>query len=1026
MTIRMKTTPHNNLVASLSEVAKQYPRTEKILIVPDRATGYHILQNLARSGTPWINFDVATVTVLARELVEEALIAGKLQAISPVGAQAVVDSVFNELADSGQLKYFQKHPVNKGIVEALTRTVRELRLSGIASDSIKKGCLIKSAKEVDIRLILSGYEKALEEQRLVDGARLVRMALERLLRSLSGLAMTKSESKYFILSRHYMRGIEREFIELLCGKDLTVIGEDPAIGLPLPSDMWPTGKAEETHKCGSDIERLRWLFDSKAAPTLLKDGTIELFNAIGSRNEAREVLRRISVEGATVDDTEIIYTSTESYADLLYSLCEKLGIPVTFSEGMSSYLTGAGRTMMGFLLWVKEDFNEEHLSRILDLGFLLRTSGVGWGRDRYSSVLEGKIKEATQVASDLRKEGEVEDADRKDEKARNLAVLKAICEGLLKLVPLKDKDGKIDFKGFCEGCVTFLEKHVKKAGDNDAAFIEIAKERLVMLGGLIKGPMVFDEAMEKVFNVVSGIRVGASNPKPGHLHVSHYRSGGRSGRGRTFIIGLDEGKFPAKAGQDPILLDEERSKISATLELSTDRMRKNLYDMAALMAGLRGKATFSYAAYDIKEDRKAFPSSILLQVFRIKEGTPGADYDTMLKSLGDPVGFDESPAGKAVLDETDWWLNKLVADGVLKDGIEAVQGNYEGIKEGLLAEQSRASDKLTEYDGKVTPHDGDLDPRQNKEMVMSCSRLEAAAECPFAYFVANVLHVRKPDQVEKDTGAWLTAADRGKLLHEVFQIFIDELIARKKPMSAAEEIKAIGRILDESIAKYKDMIPPPSDIVFNSECTQLKRDAGVFLQINKDLGTEPYGTEVCFGNKEDDVVKISLGNGKSIALRGKIDRIDKAGPSEYHVWDYKTGGTWGYEETGYVVGGEQIQHALYSAAAEAILKKRGEAKDPKVTVSGYIFPTEKGTKDGKGGIFPRSTDDKDRWREAMDKLLDVLATGTFIVNNKDAGCIFCDYGDICGTEKARSQIAEKLKNPDNKALDAWLKLKACE
>lgn len=106
-------TSQNNLIAQLTIVVSQYPRVEKVLISSDRSTGNHILQNLARTGTPWINFNVKTVTSLAQELVEGRFIAGGFQPLSSLGSQAVLDSVFNALADAGELKYFEKHPVNR-------------------------------------------------------------------------------------------------------------------------------------------------------------------------------------------------------------------------------------------------------------------------------------------------------------------------------------------------------------------------------------------------------------------------------------------------------------------------------------------------------------------------------------------------------------------------------------------------------------------------------------------------------------------------------------------------------------------------------------------------------------------------------------------------------------------------------------------------------------------------------------------------------------------------------------------------
>ena len=911
----------------------------------------------------------------------------------------------------------------------MLRTVSELRLNGITSGDLKKGCFIHPRKEADMQLILAEYEKTLEEQKLIDNERLMMMAIEQLKQG--GVPAGR---KYFILSRHYLCGIERAFLETLCGKDLIVIEEDPAIGFPVPSDTWFAEEVSKPLVCGSDIERLRWLFQSEAAPKAFKDGTIELFSAIGYRNEVREVLGRISAEKGPVDDVEVIYTDPESYSEIIYSLCEKLKIPATFADGQSIFMTAAGRTFMGFLLWVKEDFSEIHLRHILEssglgdvpgsttLAFLLRTAGIGWGRDRYATVLNGQILKSQQEAADLRKEGEIIDAERKDAKAGNLAALKAVCEDLIKLVPPKEKDGRIDFTKFCEGCFTFLDKHMKKTDDNDAAFAGMASDRLKMLSALIKGPMVFDEAVEKISNAICGIRVGASGPKPGHLHVSQYRKGGRSGRNRTFIVGLDEGKFPAKSAQDPVLLDEERAKISKGLELSTDRMSKNIYDMASLIAGLRGKVTFSYSAYDIKDDRKAFPAAILLQVFRIRQGDPGADYDAMLSAIGEPAGFDQSYAGKTILDETDWWLARLIEDGVLKDALGAVQETHEGIEPGLHARTMRAGIALTAYDGKITPHGSDLDPRENTDRVMSCSRLESAAKCPFAYFVENVLRVRKPDEVEKDEGAWLDAAERGKLLHEVFQIFINKRTGSKATVSALDEAKDIEKILNETIVKYKTLVPPPGEIVFQNECVQLKRDVGVFLHINRELGTEPVGAEMAFGFKKDDAVKIPLGNGKHISLRGSIDRVDKAGTSEYRVWDYKTGGTYSYKDKGFIAGGTQIQHALYAIAAEEILKQSGQDKNAKVISAGYLFPTEKGTKDGQGGIFSRSTNNKDLWQSPLNKLLDLIATGTFVVNNKDV-CIFCDYKDICGGATARDSMDAKMENIENKALEDWKLLK---
>ncbi len=1039
MTLKPKTLPQNNLISELADVSQKYPRAEKILIMPDYQTGRQALENLVRSGTPWINFRVKTVESLATEFVKDALIEEGLERLSSVGMQLVVDSVFNDLADSKKLKYFEKHPVNKGMVEALTRTVRELRVSGINSGNLKKGCFLSLAKENDIRFILSEYEKTLKGKKLIDTAGLIEMAIANI-----GKDKETGECKYLIFSRHYMRGIEKEFVKKLCGKELVVIKEDPVFGLDKPLDMWPVEDTAEKPKCDTDIERLKWLFGSKKAPSSFKDGTIDIFSAIGYRTEIREALRRIASGKVKVDEAEIVYTDRENYANLIHALCEKMNIPVTFSEGLEPHITASGRAMMGFLLWVKEDFQESYLRKVFESGglewksasepnmpgsstlvYLLRTSGVGWGRDRYRLALTKRIEECIQARDEFRAEGEEDSAVYQEKKRENFTTLKRVCEELLGLIPEKTKDKKIEFGKLCEGCAAFLRKYVKILNNNDAAFVENAKEQFTMLGSLIEGNMLFDEAMEKLINTVVNIRVGASRPQPGCLHVSHYRNGGLSGRANIFIVGLNESSFPEKSGQDPVLLDEERQGIGADLELSTDKLKKSVYDMAGLISGLRGKLTASFSSYDIKENRKSFPSSLVLQIFRIKEGNPAADYNALFEALGESVGFSESPATHVELDETDWWLNKLVAKGVLKDGLDVVQRYYKGIREGLIAKGSRNSNKFTEYDGKVTPMGNELDPRENKDMIMSCSRLETAAKCPFVYFIENILHIRELDEVEKDVTEWLDAAERGSLLHEVFQVFIDKTRTEKITPGSEEEKEAINKILGDIVKKYKEAIPPPSEIIFENEYTQLKRDVLIFLRINKELATTPISSEMCFGEKKEGAIKVLLGNDKDILLRGKIDRIDLVKPSVYHVWDYKTGSAYSYNERGYVAGGEQIQHALYAVVAEEIMKRSGKDKNPQVVQSGYLLPTEKGTKDGQGGIFPRTTADKERWRPALNKLLDVIGSGAFIVGTGDT-CKFCDYGDICGGAKAIADMKVKLENADNKKLEAWKELKGYE
>ena len=1018
----------------LKNVCLKYPRKTKVLISGNYRTGNQLLECLARHGVAWMNFQVATIPSLAAECAESGIISNNLHALSVTGLHVLIDDIFSALQESGKLRYFKNNPVNKGIVEALAGAINELRLNGITARDLPRGAFVNSDKESDIRLILGAYENALEHNSLVDKAGLILLALKTMGRVCGG-----RDRLFCIVSSHILSGVEREFLEKLCGKDLIVVREDPVHGLERPQGAVGAGDSTDPSPAKTDLDRLKWLHACEKAPAAFKDGTVRLFHALGYRNEAREVLRRILGAHTRIDDAEIIYSNRKCYADLIYSLCEKLGIPATFSEGISGITTAAGRALLSFLYWIAAVYGEPYLRRAIAAGVmkwdsvgedpvgasslcgLLRGAGIGWGRDRYSRVLAGMIEECRNPAADELEDEDDASREARERRLRTLTVLKKLCEDLLSIAPSAAGDGKIRFGDLCGGCVAFLDRHVKVPGAHDALFVAAVKEELKAAESLARRAMPSEEAVRRVIDVVSGMRIGGSGPLPGNLHVSSIQNGGFSGRGATFLLGFDESKFPLKAAQDPIVLDEERARISTGLKCSADRMAEQRFDAARLVARLHGALTVSCSAFDIREGRRAFPSPFMLRVFRVSSGDAKADYGDLLNSLGDPVGFCKADAGDGDLDETDLWLGRIAGKDVLREATESVRRRYEGLRQGLIAEEARSGSVFTAYDGKITGRADDLDPRKNHALIMSARRIETAASCPFAYFIQYVLGVKKPEEVEREPFVWLEPKERGTLLHEVFQEYIDTVKDAPGKRSPKEEKALITKILAEAVSKYREIVPPPGEEVLQGELRQLRRDVHVFLKINRGLGTTPVECEAVFGMEGSAPVAVPLADGASFFLRGRIDRIDSAGSSEYHVWDYKTGSAYIFEERGYVVRGTQLQHCLYAVAAEQLLRQDGKDANARVTMAGYLFPTEKGTREGKGGIIRRAQDRPSVWRAAIDRVFNLVGNGNFPVT-EEGGCKFCDFEDVCGGNAARARLALKLNDETNEGLQDWTAL----
>src|SRR6185503_228321 len=98
----------------------------------------------------------------------------------------------------------------------------------------------------------------------------------------------------------------------------------------------------------------------------------------------------------------------------------------------------------------------------------------------------------------------------------------------------------------------------------------------------------------------------------------------------------------------------------------------------------------------------------------------------------------------------------------------------------------------------------------------------------------------------------------------------------------------------------------------------------------------------------------------------------------------KTGSNRPYSRTSVYRGGRRLQHALYAAVAESLLKTP-------VEIAEYHFPTRKG--ENETSEFPRL--ELARGLELLDRLLDLAAAGRFLPTDDPEDCFICDFKPIC-------------------------------
>jgi len=986
----------NNLFNVLGRFCSGHLLDEKIFIVPSYQTGHQIGEDLAKSGNSWINLQFVTLPSLAVEIAGMELSSQGLQQISGTALRVLINHIFRELKEGSELVYYKDLEAQAGIIDAISRSIRDMRAAGIKSTDLKADQFIDKDKGRETQLILKRYEEELEAGKFFDTALLYKTTSE-----IAKKGTSNPERHYLCLQDQIFSKIERDFLDSLT-EDLILVPNGEVIGMQRPRRMIPVKEKEpEGAQPTTNLERAPWLFTLGKAPAPFKDKTLQMFQAVGPTNECREVLRRIVTEKIPFDQVGIVHPGGSVYPSIFFVLSEKMGFQFSSSEGLPLNFTVPGKVFSGIIDWMENDYPVSDLCRLLESEYLktkkdeegkslsslkisriLKEAKIGWGKDRYIHRLEVLYKE--KKAKD---EGHADIL-------KEIYKIKGWIKSVLDLFPSWEEE-KIDIEDLCIGISSFLKKYCRVRDGRDGDALGRMTSRLDEASSFKAIPFSKDEAVEWLRSTVDSLRVGNSGPMPGHLFLSSFREGGFSGREYSFIVGLDQGAVPGSRLPDPILLDEEREAISEDLAVTSDRLRENLYLMTGLLSSLRGQAVLSFPSYDVFEERLCFPSSFLLQVYRLIEGDVELDYSALMESLGKSSGF----VGGVEVDETDWWLDFIAGDGRFKDAMKSVKDLYPYISNGDLARGKRVGPDLSTYDGLVMISEEECNPLKNEELSMSASRIEKLARCPYGYFLRYVLEVLPPDEIVVDKAAWLDGLERGSLLHDVLCLFMKGLRERGESVGEKDFGEEIRRAADEVMETYREENPPPSEAVFERERREIFGALDIFLKAEekREEKVEPLMFEVNFGFEGEEGEGISesvileVGPGVSFRLKGKIDRVDRVGRGCYRIIDYKTGSYKSYESIKAFGKGKYLQHALYAEAAERILREKRIDEAARVTVTGYSFPTGRG--DGREILIENF--DRKRLRELLLDLFVILEKGYFLVNPK-ASCDFCDYGVVCG------------------------------
>jgi hypothetical protein len=1040
----------NRLTTSLADVCSQHLLSEKWLLAPSRRVGQQWLEAVTRSGQPVVNVRVKTLTSLAIDLAAEQMAARGLTVVSPRGGAFLIENIIRRLRADG-LQYLVHLEPSAGLAEAVYAAVVAIRQSGLAVESLDAERFEVAGKGHDLRAILSAYLAELDAGQLIDSSGLLHLATARIGHDADFLP---KDLLLLVPTGMECSPLERTLIETF----------PLAQRLDLPIDE-PATQGDTT---ATDLELLRWLENPADAPPPVGDGTVRIRRAVGEVNEVRDVLRCCVAGQVRFDDVELLHTDAETYLPLVYeTLCtlaregETLGddLPVTFAEGVPCRYSRPGRALAMWLAWIADDYPQRTLVQMLREGLLeasqpgqeeasysrlsglLRGVGIGFGRERYRVQLQDRIAGLQRQLADPAETHDEDGEPRPDRlvslqrQLRASQSLDVLCESLLACTPTNPSNQP----EVLAGALQFLNSLARTVNQIDRfAVLKLAGEISEMQQWLKlgDGDISFD-AREWLSRLPSEARVLGSGPRPGCLHVAHTNSGGHTGRPHTFIIGLDDSRFPGAGLQDPLLLDSERRKLSPELITAADRLEHKLGDFTRLLARLRGKLTLSFCTRSVDDDREMFPSGPVLAAYRLLSGKHDGDQSDLsawLAQQSPPASF--APHDQAeCLSGAEWWLWRLCGPTLVHDPGALVLQQFPHLAQGRRATAERRRTEFTAYDGRVEQAGPDLDPTRSDHQVLSANRLQKIGKCPLMYFFEYGLGITPPDELEVDPTVWLDALAEGLLLHELFETFIRELLTTERIPSSKRDEARLRELLDAQIDHYRELYPVPSESVFQRQRARLEQAAMTFLREEQRHctreGSRPVYLEASLGMPAEehgtpldtlDPVPVKLTGGRQVQLRGRIDRIDLIGDGAvktFAIWDYKTGSSWSYKRDDPFQQGRFLQPYLYVTMVTHRLRM---AVDPDAAVRyfGFFFPGAK----GRGERITWTGETLASGREILESLVQIVSSGAFSATNNVEDCKFCNYRGVCGDVDAVVAASKaKLAVPENQLLTPMRELR---
>ena len=899
-----------------------------VLLVPDQSTFENEKALLSVLGAESFGrIKVFGFESLCRYAFEQAAV--RFDNVIDSGTRAVIMSLaIEQLSESLTLLNTKN---NKSVTELMLHTLTESKKSGISSEQLR---LVSDRVEdetlrlklLETSLIFDAYEAYLSQSYidpLDDLDRLYEVLLDApglfegatlFIDSFSGFTAQQRRVLTLLMERCASFSVSlcldpsSSFSDSSCDAFATTrdtflklgrLAND--LGVPVADPI--TFETAERFKLNPDLSELeKRVFRVKNCPSPCDYAPrgISVFEAGDAHNEceyaAQEIKRLIIEEGFLYSDISVICHNTDDYKGIIDTVFEKYEIPYFIDDRRDVEVMPLIRLLNAVFRLVLDNFEREDV-------LLLLKSGLTPNTQDEISIFENYIltwninNSAFKTPFTQNPRGFSRTLNPDDAIALNIAegVRRSVVDPLLSFREgARNKNGREIsaelYKLLNELTVPEALKKLycayEKTPEREKGSEQIKLWRLVMeaLDKLVAAsgerPLSLKRYYELLQFQLSSIELSQIPRTIDSVSVTTAQRLRSSGGKAAFLIGCAEGVFPASP-EIGGLFSAFELQVLAHNDLKITDGTSDLVDLEKFMAytcltSPTERLYLSYHAQDLSGNQY-LPSEIIGEVRRkafpkVKCFSP-SDYSGSYERYM----FAEAPAFEQ-------FAASLAPD---RSELPTLREFFESNSE------YSAKNAAVLRAGKKTPFA--IENKENaellfgKELNISASQLKTFYQCPFSYFCHYGLRVRERKEAKIDP------LEIGNLVHEVLEKFFT---AFTKPEYKSMSEESVRAFIADTVSRYLESYfggADQKDEGFIFELEMIKNNVFIVLRhIIDELSQSDFDVLKCEMSIPGDIGKhtISLSNGNTISIIGKVDRADimSSGGEQYlRVIDYKTG-----------------------------------------------------------------------------------------------------------------------------------------